>query len=272
MQHLTIQQESQGKGRSFEAILLAHVEADALWDGGSTGTDDYRPVWMVLTGSDSNLRAFVANLRMGRKAEIASSGYSRRRKGTRYELLRSAGYQYLWQRTSAGPVVTAYLPDLFRLDPGMVDPKGVSFCILPPQAWVQEQKVDTTLPVQHMSRLSYQAPADKLASWLPLAALFCAYLDRRTRCPLVADHRFYLQVFCAALEEGIASWSYEDNYSYYHDPVWGTHRHLGFHESDTVTVGLHPGVVCKASHEALEQFLATQVAVYFHIVNKTGRS
>ena len=265
MQRLYIKREGDGdKGRTFEAILLAHVEADRLWDGGSTSPDAIRPVWMMVGGSESEVKAFTANLRCGKKAILGNATHYRR-KEQEYEILRSAGYQVTFQKVTSGMVATLHLPELFRLDPGMVDPEGVRFCILPPAEWTRSQSFDPAV-VTHVQALGFDKPAEEIVSMIPLAALFCAYLDRRTHCPLVSDMRFYLQIFLSALNQGIASWS-TDPQAYYRDSPWGCHKHLGFKETDTSVVGLLPGVACMASHENLETFLAEQVDVYFQSIS-----
>ena len=261
MRELIIQPANKdGKGRSFSATMLAYVTANTLWDAGSNGGDTVRPVWMMLGGSENELRPFVANIQMGRKAEIPKA-YSRRG-AERFEVLKSAKFQTVWQRTPVGSVVTLFAPDIFRLDPGMVDPKGVEFCVLPDVRWLSDVQVD---PKARAYLDTMNVPQDRKEELLKVAPLFIAYLDRRTRCPMVPDQRFYVQILCAALQEGLASWSKNDNY-YRHSVEWGYHP-KGFQEWDTDTVGLAPGVVFQASHETLEKFLAIQVKLYFNNCN-----
>lgn len=257
MQELVIETSNSKKSRAFRAVLLAHVEADALWAGGATGTDTTRPVWMMLAGTDSELRAFTANLQGGRKAELRSkNSYSSRVEG-RFELLKSAGYQFVWQRASAGSIVTAYLPDIFRLDPGMVDPTGAGFCLLPARDWIRPPAEGV---LKHLVDLGVNPEQPELPMVLGLAPLFIAYLDRRTRCPLIPDPRFYAQVLYAALGRGLASKSGAQHY--YRDNSWGCHNRLGYKETRTVDVGLAEGLAFQADHESLETFLAEQVKVY----------
>jgi hypothetical protein len=82
--------------------------------------------------------------------------------------------------------------------------------------------------------------------------------DRRTRCPLIPDPRFYVQVLAHALDQGLASWSNGDRWA----REWGAHD-ATFKEVETDAVGLAPGVVFNASHETLETFLAEQVKAFF---------
>lgn len=281
MQALVIHPKNpDGKGRSFQALCLATVEADALWPGGLTQTDDVRPVWAAFAGTENELRPFMANLILGRKAEyISQTGYHRRKtKGV--ELLKTAGYQQAWQRETEGCIATAFLPDLFRLDPGMVDPEGASFVVLPTREWFAKQTIDVNPIVEYGVALSkvygYPVNEGQLITLAPIAYLFCAYLDRRTRCPLLADGRFYLQVLLACLDRGLASWSVDEDktyYSYYQNrSKFGQHSRFGFREYNTEALGLLPGLAFQASHDTLEALLAEEVSKFFGLTSLTQRA
>jgi hypothetical protein len=258
MRTLIIESGDEGKGRSFRAVLLACVEANGLWFGGAADTDVIRPVYLSVATSDAEAAPFLANLRTGRKAEIDTGNRYSRSKGQRYECLRSAGYTFTTQRTSRGTVLTAFLTDLYRMDPGMIDPKGAAFALLPPAAWLAAQPRperpaalfarvrEALLPrMSRSSELTKSVGDDALARWLPYARLFCAYLDRRTRCPLVPDLAFQLQVLVAALDAGLASVSAERSHM-----EWGQHFSAhGYTEDSVHTVGLAPGLSFKAKHE-----------------------
>lgn len=226
----------------------------------------------MLAASEDELRPFVANLRCGRPAVFAGGG----RTEQKFECLKTAGYRWTMQRTTEGAVTTFFLPDLFCLDPGMVDPKGVGFVVLPPKEWLAEQDLPSSDAVAHVLRLGYERPGkyaddaypesaeEHLAALTPVAALWCAYLDRRTRCPLIADTRWYLQVLVAALERGIAQQARARRYD-------RKYRAGGFHEHGVADVGLVAPVLCHCSHEVLEAFLAEQVATYFGAVDGAER-
>lgn len=241
MKDLVIEPQKEGKGRSFRATLVSYVESIAV---APRGNDAIRPVFLALAGTDNELRPFVANLRTGKKAEC---GYKGREK---YEVLKSSGYQCTWQRTPKGSLVTLFAPDLFALDPGMVDPKGVSFILLPARSWLRPSSVEVPDYV----------PEDRADDVRALAPLFIAYLDRRTRCPLIPDPKFYAQVLASALNEGLASWSCDSRSRW--QRLWGEHD-AGFEEYDTADVGLAPGVSFRADHATLEEFLAAEVRSYF---------
>lgn len=240
MKKLVIQQQKEGKGRAFTATLVACVEAREILP---RGNDAVRPIFLSLVGSDSELRPFVANLRTGKKAE---HGYKGRE---RYEILKSAGYQCAWQRTSKGTLATLFAPDLFCLDPGMVDPKGVVFCLLPARSWLRPLDV----PVPDC------VPEERMADVLGLAPLFVAYLDRRTRCPLIPDPRFYVQILAHALDQGLARFSRTAASRY--GQSWGESSY--YEEAGTEDLGLAPGLFFHAGHDVLEQFLADEVKAFF---------
>lgn len=247
MKDLVIQPPDKGpgaKGRSFRATLVSYVEARSLVP---RGNDTTRPVHMTLAGTENELRPFVANLRTGKKAEESGRG----RRGEKFEVLKSAGYQVTWQRAGAlGSLVTLFAPDLFCLDPGMVDPKGVNFILLPAKRWLAAP--DASIPVPDF------VPEERVNDVRSLAALFIAYLDRRTRCPLIPDPRFYVQVLAHALNEGLAQWP-RDAKSYALTWAEGsTFEAYGIEEA-----GFGPGLFFQSSHETLETFLAEQVRSYF---------
>lgn len=228
MRDYTIQPEAGKKGRAFSAKLTAMVVGDRLWSAG--GGETIRPIWAQFVGTDAELRPFATNLKLGRKAEPTDN----RRGGNsdRVEFLRSVGYQMAWQREPEGTILTVYHPDLFRLDPGMVDPAGATFVMLVPRWWTEAQTVD--------------AEAAR-------ASLFAAYLDRRTRCPLVADVAFYRQLLAAALETGIARQPKEDC-------KWARGS---FAAEGLERAGVDAAIAFSETHEKLEEFLAEQVGIYF---------
>lgn len=240
MKEIRIQLQKEGKGRSFAATLVACVEAREILP---RGNDAVRPIYMAVAGTDNELRPFVANLRTGKKAE---HGYKGREK---YEILKSAGYQCSWQRTSKGSLVSLFAPDLFCLDPGMVDPKGVLFCILPAKTWLRPSTVAVPACV----------PEDRVDDVRGLAPLFIAYLDRRTRCPLIPDARFYVQVLANALDQGLAVFSTTPEHRYAR--AWG--ESSTFDEQGTDRLGMASGLFFRAAHDVLEDFLAEQVRIFF---------
>lgn len=259
MKDLVIEPKVEGKGRSFTATLIASVNADGLWEKSTGSSDASRPVWIMLGGTDNELRPFIANLQLGRKAEATARGYSK--KGERFEVLKSTGFQTAWQRTTSGSVATMFLPEMFQLDPGMVDPTGVMFVILPEARVLNETPLNQDV-LAYLRAVCPDVPAEYQEWVVRMSPLFIAYLDRRTRCPLVPDPRFYAQCMANALKEGIASLGSEEFHSY-NRGEWGKHLGFRFKEYNTKAVGLASGIACRSSHATLEKFLAEQVKVYF---------
>jgi hypothetical protein len=227
MQTYTIQPQEGKKGRAFSARAVATVVADTLVGAGG---NTIRPIWAQFIGSDAEMRPFMTNLRLRRKAEESHS----RRGGdaSRLEFLRTGGHQITWQRETEGSIATIFHPEIFRLDPGMVDPDGARFVMLVPHWWLASQEL----------------PPDDA-----IAALFAAYVDRRTRCPLVADVAFYRRLWAAALDAKLAV-APAENVAY----ARGRFAAEGLEDA-----GIHTAVAFGASHTTLEEFLAEQVSKHF---------
>lgn len=262
MQDFVIQPQDGRKGRSFQATSVAMVLAGGLTDLGSGNC--LRPVWAMFAGPEAALRPFMMNLRLGRKADpVGRSSYSRQKSDERIEFMKSVGYCISWQREPEGSLATIYHPDLFRLDPGMVDPDGINFVMMVPSDWAAQQAIDPKPAWQHVARLGF--PIDKVNAkdLLPAAYWMAAYLDRRTRCPMPADGKFYLQLLIAALDQGLAS-TPTDNLKYgssYRE--WGFNQMHGFRAAGLESIGISQALSFSASHEVFEKFLADQVTLYF---------
>lgn len=282
MKDYEIQPQKNQKGRSFGATCVALATADSLWDEGANGKA-IRPIWAMFAGTETQLRPFAANLRMGRKAEPAKAGW-RGGDDERLEFLRSVGFSAAWQREPEGALLTLFHPELFQLDPGLIDPTWIRFALFIPSDWSRAQQVDPTAPVRHVEPLVPKLDPAYLSSLVPAAYLFAAYLDRRTRCPLVADGRFYLQLLVASLDCGFASVPGRDvKYNQYSREEWGHHkRHCFNFEMGSSSyhgplplgsIGLEHAITFHATHASFEPFLAEQVTDYFaRVKGKTRRA
>lgn len=264
MREVTIEPATEGKGRSFRGVLLAHIEGDGWWASGSS--EVIRPVWAVFATSEGESRPFVANLRLGRLARTNPKS-----KHGAIELMRSADYEYMTQKLDGVIATTAYLPELFAHDPGMVDPAGIKFIIAIPEAWEADHAAtvspaDAAAATLHVARLRYKGAPDRegLAKLIPAATLYCSFLDRRTRCPLIPDLRFQLQVFIAALTEGMAQFPSSRDHRYsWAEKEWGS---SGLHklEADGLEEARIARVVgMNVKHDDFEKFLAANAKVYF---------
>jgi len=221
------------KSRSFQATLLMYLTADRLWALGQAG-QAMRPVWITYAAPHEMGRAFTANLRGGHKAKVGGGG------DVVLELPKSAPHRWLSERSEGGATVTtAYLGGLFEVDPGEAQER-IAFVFMPPCGWLERQA---------------QALAPEfrgVAADVARAALFAAFLDRRSPLPLVHDLRFQLQLYRAALE---APWTQGA-------------RTLRYGEGDLWAVsaaacGLDPPLLVDVSHRDFEAFLKAQTAHYF---------
>lgn len=274
MRDIIIAPQQEGKGRSFSATCLATIEADRLWSGG--GTDNMRPVWSMFAGSEQELRPFVMNLRSGRKGVfIKSNGYTRS-KDEKLEFLKSCGFETTWQREVEGSIATVFLPELFQMDPGMVEVAGANFIVLHTKEWANRQSIDINPLVRHVRDMIPKnregepyLPSDSLAELVPSAFLFSAYLDRRTRCPLLSDARFYLQLLVACLTEGLASLPRASGsyYNSYDRKEFGINGFFGFETQGLDDLGFATPIAFSAGHSEIERVLAEQVTLFFQ---KTG--
>lgn len=280
MMQLTIEVQDKikdNKSRSFSAILLGYIAAP-LWDGGTTDTNSIRPVYLSLTGTETSLRPFLANLKRGAKALMSDTknGYVSRNDRTNIECLRSAGYETFWHRMSDGAaVVTLYLPEVFAVDPGMIDPDRCDFLSMPPLWWCEKQSrllADKTAEViRHAAALGLTSLAggkdrhipiekvytnEQIVELIPMAGHFAMMLDRRTRRPLINDMRFSLQIYIAAFYHGLAS--VPNGSSKWSGP---------FKTSGTDRLGFATGTLVRVTHAKLDAFLAQQIAIYQEITH-----
>jgi hypothetical protein len=223
---------SNGKTRAFSAHLLGFLTADPLWEIGTSGNDSVlKPVWIAYCGSEREAHPFTANLRAGRKASNGNDAVV---------LPRSARFRWTAQKVPGGLVTVAYLPDLFHLEPVTPTGEAIRFVFAPPFWWIAAQAEDL--------RPDFGSDASAAAR----AALFCAFLDRRTPLPLVHDLRFHLQVYRAALA---SDW---------------THRMTepcgrggdGFMARGAEASGLDAPVGVSVETSALADFLIQQTSLY----------
>lgn len=244
------------KGHAFEATLVSYVLADGLWSGGEARSDTRRPVYAMLAGDETTMRFFLANVREGRKFGIPGDGSSK--KGVAFEFLRSGGYTVSPpQRTSGGVVHEVYLPGLFRRDLGMVDPTDVAFIVLPPRWWLARSGLDVAPLRSFVARL-WPEFSGNLVELVHTAVLFSAHLDRHTHAPLIADLRFYIQVFLAAVADGLAAWNPSKLAATRLQTPTRAEK-LFFHESRLEAAKLLPGVAFKATQEEVKAMLALEV-------------
>jgi hypothetical protein len=217
----------------------------------------------MFAGSEAEMRPFIANLRLGRKAEPALT--SRVSASDRFEFLKSVGYSVAIQRETEGTITTLFHPELFRLDPGMVDPEGVGFLLVVPEDWATAQDVTISPAVHHALKLDISYGDLDLTTLVPTAFLFTAYLDRRTRCPLLADGRFSMQLLLAALDQGLASFPSDSLKWRSSREEWGYNPKHGFRAMGLERAGILHAISFTCDHPTFEAFLAEQVTLFFKL-------
>jgi hypothetical protein len=122
--------------------------------------------------------------------------------------------------------------------------------VAPPRWWVAEQA--------SVLASDFGSEAEEAAR----AALFCAFLDRRTALPLVHDLRFHLQVYRAALAAG---WTH---------PLASPSRRgeevlVGW---GAEAAGLDAPVACSVGEAALSDFLIQQTSHYHREEIRRGKT
>jgi len=113
--------------------------------------------------------------------------------------------------------------------------------------------------------------ADELLGLVPLATYFARFVDSRTDVPLLPEPAFFLQLYLAALQSGIASLSQTEvsRRSYTREDKadrWFFARRrdlMGFIEYGLPDMGLLPGVAVWCSHEQLGKLVTEQISLYY---------
>lgn len=224
-----VQADEKRKGREFQALLLGAVYADRVWDRGDAQTK--RPVWATFGASEAEMPSFEANLREGRPCAPTGTSAS---VNERVEFPRSAEYEWSRTRCEEGVLLTAYLPSVFRHDPGFLDGESpVRFAVLPSREWADAQRealgeAEIDAAMRHLERVflidmrgkeeaedrerrrvgGYVDPNAKqeraqarevffkhMRAMVPTAHLFVAALDKRVRLPVVPSLAFAVQLF-----------------------------------------------------------------------------
>jgi hypothetical protein len=210
------------KTRTFSARLLGCLTADGLWELGAGGGEVRRPVWLAYFATVGAAKPFTANLRAGRRAAIGG--------GERLEVPRSSEHRWTTRAVPGGVVTVTYLPELFHLEPPVPFTDDVRFVMAPARRWVDAQALELAPDVGEDARD------------VARAALFAAYVDRRTPLPLLRDLRFQLQLYRAALEEPWVA-----------DPLRGSAP-----PCDLDACRLDPPLACGVGRERFAAFLTEQ--------------
>lgn len=230
---LTLAKEKRpsGKTSTFSVQLAGYLVADALWDA-PAASGPMAPVWMAYLSSPAEASAFTANLRAGRLAEV--------RGRERLRIPKRSGHRFRQQTVSHqgidAALTVAYLPDFFRLDPPVpiAGDEPVRFVFAPPRWWLAREAETLTG--------RFGDDAQEAAE----AALFVAFLDRRTHLPIVNDLAFHLALYRAARE---AEWTAVPREA----PIHAS-RQLPFGTGFTA-VGIDTVLVCHAPQAVITDFI-----------------
>jgi hypothetical protein len=165
-----------------------------------------RPIFLDYCGTESEHRAFTANLRMGRPASISEGS-------TGIELLRSEPYLYAPpQRCDAGIRQIVYFPELFDVE-CKAQREDIQLCVMPPASLLSTLTVAEIGSCRAALRLTNDAIAaerarieeenaaveywrrrtppaelklddDAVLYWALISRELCVRLDARTRYPI----------------------------------------------------------------------------------------
>ncbi len=232
------------KGRTFSASALAYLtREDMVPSRGSV----LRPLVFIYACSLRESKAFTANARLGREIQIT--------KKRSLELLRAFDYTFKHQTLANAIVTTAYLKEYLEIDPGMVDPRGIQFCLCP-------TSIDLDIPgegdiqqlTNHLGLASAYLREEeewgtealyfnqmKLDEALRLSPLVAAFLDRRSHSPILQDKYFKVQLTIAL-----------------------SRRHL-LRERITYEEGLDfplQGWVCSIGHKEFDELLVKETRIF----------
>lgn len=216
------------KARTFSVRLMGYLQANFLWSSGLG--DEIRPAWIAYLGTESESQAFTSNFRAGRKAETQRNTF---------KIPKSAPHRWTTQQVPGGVITTAYLPELFHLEPAFPAPERVKFVFAPPRWWIDRQ--------ERSLRATYGEEAREAAR----AALFAAYLDRRTPLPVPGALDFHLQLYHAAQET-----------DWVRKPEANSHLSLHFNAVGAKTCGFDETLAVSAPQKTISEFLIDQTSSF----------
>ena len=160
------------KSRAFRATLLQAI----IWPKRLQHEKQHRPIFLDFCGTESEHRAFVANLRCGHVAGYDSN--------SRIEIMKSEAYRYApVQRVEleAGPAVrqVVYLPELFDTDV-KTQTEEIWLCALPPRVLL------STITAEERA-----AAKQALALWNRRIDTECAVINAENQIRAAAEEYYY---------------------------------------------------------------------------------
>ena len=269
---LRLQIETEGKGRSFSALVLARVYAGCAWGAGRTEYGRHRPALMLLGASPEEASAVAANIREGRKMKLYGDGASS--KGDPCEVLKSERFAISQQRTEEGTLLLVRHPDLFSWSPGLVS-ESVQWVCLPSRADLAEQasRFDPVRTQAHLARLGFSPWTEEMEQakargrkkdarlvhgladplFPAFAAMLVAGIAQRVRFPIVDDPLFWAQLTAALLDRKLVHRA--SSHSYHPETD-------SYGESGVVESGYYPGAAMSTSQTEIGEVLARETSVF----------
>lgn len=236
----TTQNVADGKGRSFRAQLLAHIEVPGVLPSREA---EFCPAWALLGGSHEEIRAFAANLQMGYSAKCGDT------------VLQYAKKEFLYTYTSVpgeGTIVNVFHGDLCAFE-APVAPERLRFLMILDAATVAANKWDREAAAKHVKKCGLSAYMAE--ETLGLVPHFAAYLDRRCRLPLPRHYKFFSQLLASMIQSEYASRS-------------GGPGGSAIKVSGLAEAGLAPVLLVNVKHEDFKTLCALEVQRY---VEKGGK-
>lgn len=193
------------KGRIFEGTCATMVQ----WQNVQWTKNGANPLFLELVATEGQIRPLVANLRTGREARIYTGHFQ----NAAIELSLNKNAPLVWSKIRVGPggaLVTAYMPDLFDVECGMIHEERVRYICMPPVSWVLRNTRPLTDQEMVMVRrivtvdgerdsplLSLEVTRRWVEAMWAVAVQFCARLDTRSSLPLLPDRgfQFWLMLF-----------------------------------------------------------------------------
>jgi hypothetical protein len=244
---ISIEQEEEGKGRTFSGTVLSYISSDSHWESG--GSDRLRPSFLVVATTEAQIRPLVANLRMGKKATISGDNHTHR--DGKLEILKTSKMSVFYQRVSNAATATFVAPEIYDSNPGMVDPSGIKFILFPRRSLVQEIPWNRNRAKAILLSLTKRT---EIPEWflplIDLAPLFAVYLDSRTRCPLINDPAFFLVLMYSCIQGGLAGTWAKSRYRVKNGEISSVYGYA--HPQ----MDLSPPLAFKSDHAAFEAVLA----------------
>lgn len=186
MSLVEIQNDTDMKGVAFRAMLLTSVSALAHKPADEPS---FMFQYAVLASSVSEMRAFIANLQIGKRFADAQVNITWNRGrillSERMGFVRGS-FSYKLETVNGYARAIVFQKGLFERNPGRLTPEGVKMMILIPSNWGGVKDINVPESRERLLRCGYdlgQFSDEEVARGLSDGAMLLAYLERRTLFP-----------------------------------------------------------------------------------------